>query len=432
VPRCKTVRKRVCRTATVALASIAPVLLALGLANATLAVSGQVSTLSAGSGSAAYPAPVRPPRTYSIPATAVRVSNSAQLVSALKRTVPSDIVLAAGTYDGARAFQNVYGHRLYARRLGGAVFKAGLVIGGNGSQRGGLVRGVTFDVTKPGKTFQSSMVATWGPAGRDVKVLDSMFDGHRAVAAAVLARQPDGLVVKRVVIRNVTDYGVFFEVPYPDYYRFEPTIPTLVEDVDVAGVHRSSRGSANGTAEAGIWAGNKSTVRRIRVRDTGWMGIWTGGNCNDALFEDFNIDDIHGTIPGSGALMSVGVYVEHYTRRTVFRRFKLGGSGRGTLHVGINTEWADPAYAGTNPAAETIGASYQNVFENGVITSSLDGVALHDAERDTIRNVKFVGQTKAGIRDWRGTGNAYNGLDNDFAGLKAGALPVDTSLQNDP
>jgi len=366
------------------------------------------------------------PASYVVPVGAVRVSSSAGLIAALQQSVARDIVLAAGVYDSAAPFQNGSGHRIYSETLGGAVLKAGLVIGGNFGGGDGLVRGVAFDVVDPSKTFQSSMVNTWGSAGRGAKVLDATFDGHGVVSAGVLARQPDGLVVQRVIVERVTDYGVFFQVPYPGYYSFVAATPTLVEDAVITGVYRASRGSANGTAEAGIWAGNNSTVRRVQVRDTGWMGIWTGGDCNDALFEDLEIGNIHGNAPGYGPI-GTGIYLEHYTRRTVFRRFQISG----VYEAGIKTEWADPAYAGTNPIpGESLGASHANLFEDGEISSVVDGVFFADSTGDTIRRVKFIGQTKAAIRDFRGTGNSYNSLGNDYSQIAAGARPIDTRHVN--
>src|SRR5207247_6023965 len=82
--------------------------------------------------------------------------------------------LSSGVYDNAAPFENPYGHRIYSATLGGAVFKAGLIIGGNSSPGGGLVQGVAFDVNDPSKAFLNSIVHVWGTGGRK-----SVVEGKR-------------------------------------------------------------------------------------------------------------------------------------------------------------------------------------------------------------------------------------------------------------
>ena len=153
------------------------------------------------------PAPPQAPSAYRIPAGAIRVTNSAQLRAALARHKMRRIVLAAGTYRNPRPFLNPYGHRLFAEKLGAVVLKAGLSLGGNHGRGGGLVRGVVFDVDRPSRTVAGAIIGVWG-TGRNSSVLDTTLKGHRAVSAAIVVRQPDGLIVRRVVAREFTQYGV--------------------------------------------------------------------------------------------------------------------------------------------------------------------------------------------------------------------------------
>src|SRR2546427_1728665 len=59
-----------------------------------------------------------PPTGYIVPTSAQRVATSADLTVALNSLPARDIVLAAGTYDGAAPFLNPNGHRLWAESLG--------------------------------------------------------------------------------------------------------------------------------------------------------------------------------------------------------------------------------------------------------------------------------------------------------------------------
>src|SRR5581483_8754392 len=104
-----------------------------------------------------------PPATYAVPAGAVSVSSSAQLLAALAAPTPTDIVLADGVYDNATPFSDANDHRLYAAHLGGATLTAGIVLGGNFGAGGPVIQGLTFDVSDPAKVFQGAIVQTWGP-----------------------------------------------------------------------------------------------------------------------------------------------------------------------------------------------------------------------------------------------------------------------------
>jgi hypothetical protein len=85
------------------------------------------------------PAVVPPaaPAPYSLPSGAVRVTTSAELLTALQGAA-RDIVLADGAYDNPGPFFDYGAHHFYAEHLGGAVLRAGVVIGSNPGPGGGL------------------------------------------------------------------------------------------------------------------------------------------------------------------------------------------------------------------------------------------------------------------------------------------------------
>ena len=343
-------------------------------------------------------APPRPPAVYRVPGGAVRVSTSAQFRAALARHEARRIVLAPGVYRSPRPFLNPYGHRLYAAKLGAVVLKAGLSLGGNVGRGGGLVRGVVFDVNSRSRTVEGAVVAVWG-TGRNSRVLDSTLKGHRVVSAGIVARQPAGLIVRRVVAQGFSNYGVVVDANElnrrPAGGRF------WISDLDVAGVSRRVPGSSQGRAEACVWIGNSGSVQRVRAERCAWTGLWTGTATRGSRFEDIDV-----------ARTPTGVYIEHYTRNSVFRRLHI----RPSVRTGIVAEWADPAW-NSEPA------SVDNVIEDSRFESWLAGVFLDEGTtRTTVRRSTFANQRWAAIGDYHGIGNAY--YDNDYRRIVPGASAV--------
>jgi hypothetical protein len=338
-------------------------------------------------------APV-PPSTYALPSGALQVSTSSQLITALAGSTPRDIVLANGIYDNAEPFYNASGHRLYAATLGGAVLRAGLTLGGNWGPGNGLVRGVSFDVSDPSKTLANSVVHIWG-TGAGSQVLDVTINGHKVVGSGIEALALERILVQRVVVRDVTDYGVIA------LGGATLSNPILITDLNVAGVMRAVPGSSNGTAEACVWVANTATVRRVMVRSCGVMGLWTGDTASGALLEHLDIDST-----------GVGIYMEHQTTGIIVQYMRVGTNVR----TGVNCEWA-------NPDAGGLPACIDNVIQDSTIASSLVGVNLDEGTtRTTVRRVKFLNQSWAAIGDYLGLNNAY--YDNDYSGIDAGAVGV--------
>lgn len=350
------------------------------------------------SGSQIAPAPVTPPSSYAIPAGSVTVSDSAQLKAALA-TATKDIVVADGTYDSSSPFVNANGHRVYAQHLGGAVFKAGFVMGGNWGPGKGVLQGLAFDVSDTSKVLEGSIVHVWG-TGAGTQVLDTTFDGHSVISSGLLARQVEGLVVRRVVARNFRDWGVAVD---PNVASYTPTTPPVLEDIDSANVTWPVPRASNGTSEACVWVGVTSTVRRIKARNCAWEGLWVGSGTRNSVFEDLDLNDV-----------GIGVYIEHFATNSTFRRIHAGPN----VDRGATCEWADPVWGSR-------AACTDNVFEYSYFDTRILGVYLDEGTtRTTVRHSVFVNQLCGAIGDYAGVGNLWDTSGNDYSGIRAGAVPV--------
>ena len=343
------------------------------------------------------PAPPKPPARYRLPKGAARVSSSAQLVAALVNPGRRDIVLAPGEYDHARPFANTFGHRIYAARPGKAILRAGISIGARSGGSGAQVRGVVFDVRDRAKTLHGAIVEVWGSA-TNAQVLDTVLRGNGVAAAGIVARQPAGFVARRIVARDFSDYGVLVDANEPDA---DTGTRFLLEDLDVANVSRRPPRSANGTAEACVWIGNTGIVRRVRVRNCAWMGVWTGTSATKVLVEDVDVDRT-----------PTGIYIEHFTRDSTFQAIHV----RSRVRIGVVAEWANPELGGRP-------ASVDNVIQDSVFESYLCGVYLDEGTtRTTVRRSAFRKQTWAAIGNYRGNDNGFS--DNDYSGVEGNAASV--------
>ncbi len=337
------------------------------------------------------------PRPYHVPQQVVRVASSRQLRSALADRRTETIVLAPGTYDNDRPFSNRDGDRVYAARLGTAVLRAGIVLGANAGPPGAVIRGVRFDVRDSTKTFDGAIVHIWGSATH-AAVLDTWLDGNGVVDAGLVVRQPIGFVAQRVVATSFRSYGVLVD---PNQDRYRARAPYVLTDLALSRVARPVPGSSEGTAEACLWLGSRGIVSRVSARRCGVSGIWTGTANTGSRIEDATVDRT-----------AVGIYLEHFTTGTTFRRLLIGPKvGRG-----VNAEWANGAHAGRP-------ASVDNVIEDSYFHTTVVGVYLDEGTtRTSIRRCKFVGQTRAAIGDYKGVENRY--YDNDFSGIAQSSVPV--------
>jgi Right handed beta helix region len=345
----------------------------------------------------------RAPAPYRVPRRALHVSSSSELSAALSDGRRDTIVLAPGVYDNSEEFADREGDRIYASRLGRAVLRAGIALGGNNGPPGALIRGLNFSVNDPRKTLHGDVIHVWGSAS-GARVLDTWIDGHGVVDAGLVVHQPAGFVARRVVARRFLSYGIVVD---PNNFNYTTAAPYSLRDLKIARVSRKVPGSSNGTAEACLWLGSRGTVQRVSVHNCAISGIWTGTAMKRSRIEDATIDRSR-----------VGIYVEHFTTNTTFRRLRFGVG----VTRGVNAEWANHAQGG-------LPASVDNVIEDAYFRTSHVGVYLDQGTtRTTVRHCVFVGQDWAGIGDFRGVDNQY--YDNNFDGLAPGAVPV--SYEHDP
>jgi hypothetical protein len=331
------------------------------------------------------------------------VSSAEGLRAALSNGRRDTIVLAPGVYDNSEEFADREGDRIYASRLGRAVLRAGIVLGGNSGPPGALLRGLNFSVNDPRKTLHGDVIHVWGSAS-GARVLDTRIDGHGVIGAGLVVHQPAGFVARRVVARRFLSYGIVVD---PNNLDYKTTSPYSLRDLTIARVSRRVAGSSNGTAEACLWLGSRGAVQRVSVHNCAISGIWTGTAMKSSRVEDATI-----------ARSRVGIYIEHFTIGTTFRRLRFGPG----VTRGVNAEWANHAQSGRP-------GSVDNVIENAYFRTSHVGVYLDlGTTRTFVRHSVFVGQDWAGIGDFMGVDNQY--YDNNFDGLAPGAVPV--SHEHDP
>jgi hypothetical protein len=336
------------------------------------------------------PAPPLPPAAYPLPAGATVVSNSAQLIAALGGA-KQNIVLANGTYDNPTKFQNPNSSSLYAQNLGGATLTAGLSISGSGSG-GAVVQGLAFNISSTGKTDGGGALTNYGASGANLSVLDCTFGGNATIPFGCYILSPAGFVAQRLTFTDFTDEGIrASDGTYVAYHGATPAMNTIT-DIVATNISRNPPASAGGTAEAGIWVGNpvSNGVHRIKTRNCGWMGIWTGNNSWDTTFSDFDIDC--GGSNGIGGGVGVGVYFEHFTTNNIFTNFSVT-----TTRDGFNGEWNDG----------TPGNQAENncTIENGTISASgwtvpgnQAGIYLDQGTgQTTITGVTFLNQNWAAV-----------------------------------
>ncbi len=315
------------------------------------------------------PVPPQGPGAYELPKNAIRVTNVAELKAMLERKEPCDIILADGEYENATHVSFGVPHRLWAEHVGKTVLKFGFAVGAKTGKGGAEIHGLKFDISDSRRTYKGACIYVWG-SGTGCVITDCRFEGHGKLDSAIMARTVDGLRVQKAVIRNFLSWGIY-ACDYPE--KKNPSIPILIEDIDIDGISQSKPRSSNGTAEAGIWLGNQGKVNRVKIRNCAIMSVWTGSACNDSVIENSDID-------GS----PVGIYIENITRRSVFRRFRIGPA----VETGINGEWNlhDPNLGGDS-----------NTICDGLIDAADKGIYLDQGtkntrvERVTIRNAKWGG-----------------------------------------
>jgi hypothetical protein len=341
------------------------------------------------------------PRSYSVPADALKVSTAAQLSSALSQSTAQNIVLADGTYGTGSAFSNANGHHLFAAHVGKAVLTVGIVLGGNYGNTGGSIQGLAFDITNANAVDDNSIVDVWGAMGVDTAVRDTTINGHSVVGYAINVNPGEGFVAQRIVASNFTSDGISID-SYPDPVTF--TQRPQLTDINVSYVSRPTPRSSDGTSEACLWLGTPVTLQRAKLRNCAWDGLWTGFNGTGSTYQDVDVDST-----------PIGVYMEHFTTSSIFNRLHVGSGVR----TGVNCEWDDPSW-GSKPA------SVDNLIENSVIQANRVGVYMDEGTTGTVvKNSTFKGESAAAIVDYKGVGNRYSG--NNYSGIAKSAVAVSKS-----
>lgn len=152
-------------------------------------------------------------------------------------------------------------------------------------------------------------------------------------------RSQAGASASKLRVTGAPDYGV----ASMGYFSPAPPPPASGGSTftDVVGVKIGhTPPTSNGTAEAGLWFGQKATVLRGLGHGT-WMGTWLGAQLCDSEITDLtcavlNADGTLGKLPG------IGLYIEHAARRVVIDGLTIRSHGNG-----VNGEWwyADAGYA---------------------------------------------------------------------------------------
>ena len=326
---------------------------------------------AAGGAQAPSVLPPIPPSAYTIPGGAVTVTTASALRTQLASTPAKDIILANGTYDGTGAFVG-NSHRLWAQNLGGATLTRGITFAANGE-----LHGIRVDISGGGVFSNEAVVYC---SGNGLKVQDCWVTGRSTrYLSGIRTYGNSGFKINRCVVRNVTYNGV---LQSDDLVNATPAVAGEFTDLYISGVY-DTVGNLDGTAEAGLWVEHTCTVARIKIRQTGWMGIATEVNVNDSTFTDLDIDDLHASGVGNG----VAFYIEHWTRRCTIEHF-IFGAGTGE---GFQSEWDSPSWNNT-------GAGTDNILRNGTILSTRDGGYPDSGTlRMRIENVAFSGQQICGI-----------------------------------
>ena len=192
----------------------------------------------------------------------------------------------------------------------------------------------------------------------------TLMDGGGTQHHAIDPVDPSGMVIEKLHVQNYDRTGIGIMI----WPQQEVTAPVTVRDCIIENVSAIPPRSRNGTSEACLWIGNKTNVNRVKIRNGAWMGMWTGSLCHDSVFEDIEISDCP----------HVGLYIEHQTKRVVFRRCSFSA-----MDNAVNIEWW---YGGEG--------SNSILFEDCTFNSTNGWGIFADAGTYdlTVRRCKFLGK----------------------------------------
>jgi parallel beta-helix repeat protein len=217
-------------------------------------------------------------------------------------------------------------------------------------------------------------VYAWG-SYRDVSVQDSTIDGAGRAHAGVQYAQgiadavnSDSSVL-RTTITRFTDYGISF-YPWLEGTTY-PAPRALAADNTITDITDPT--VADGTSEGGIWSGgHDAVIRDNTIARTGWDGIETFGDSQNARID-------HNTITDT----PFGIYLEHETSDSLIQHNTIS-----RVHLGINIEWR---YGGKGSQRQTI--------RQNTITAAEEGINVDvGADQNRIENNTITDTTVFGIR----------------------------------
>jgi len=350
------------------------------------------------------PTPPQAPSAYELPSGGIRVTNAAQLKRELARKPAKDIIIADGVYDNNRPFNPAAPHRLWSERLGGATFKAGIIFH---SGVGAEVHGIRFDVNASAKTAHGAIILTRGK-GHRTTVTDSWFEGNKTLQHGMLFKATDGVVVRRVIIRQFRKHGLRVD-GWPHFGDPAPQI----SDVDVYWIRDPNPNCCKGTSEFGILIRAVvpgGIVERAKARWMDWS-CFLPIDAKGMIWRDLDCD-----------WARQAFYIEHYTDGQLIERFSFGPN----IIAGLNIEGALPNWH-WRPSGERF------TIQDGTMASVRKGVTISACNRDvTVQRVKFVGQCYVAVIDNTNhpsaakhcSGGPVTLLENDYSQILSGARAI--------
>lgn len=343
--------------------------------------------------------PVAPaaPTSYTIPAGAVLVSTTAELLAELASPLGHDIQLADGVYSSTGPATAAGPHRLWSKQPLGATLEFGVTYAGNPDRVGGLeLHGLDFRVKDPSMApfgvGTSHILYTWGLGGEDVLVEDCTFDGDLAIGNGIGAFAANGLTVRRTTFSNFWANAIFAKQGAAGtVLSSEP----LLEDISISGVFDTVPGSSGGARENGILLGNNGTIARVSVVDVGWAGIHLYNDATGVLVSDVDVDFAGPGVwsPSYTNARGAGVWLTH-SNDVMIERVRIGEH----VFLGLNVMWDGGS---GNPFQNAAPARNRNIAVTDVYSRAYK-IGLHlDLGVDDVRvsQSRFEHSWMAGILD---------------------------------
>jgi hypothetical protein len=357
------------------------------------------------------------PTTYNIPAGATVCTTNAQLAAAAGLTSPQTILIPAGTTINRNSPLTLLGaHKIYGADPTSSILQFGIDAR---DTVGAEIHGITLQPNVIGacpidaSTSLPALITHRNGSGLVVGdvYLKGIVASH-PVALGLVDRACDGAYVERVVATDFAVSGVVIS----DASATSSKVARRVWDVNVSAItHPTNRGQNNETGIA-IGVPVSDGVKRLKVRDSGMIGVRLDSSVHSLFWSDWDINDVYGVLPtGPNALKEWGIAV--YCGKWVGAQGGIAGAGAcwgqryrlgPNVRYGVYTEpYVAPA---TNPAAWKLRFTrgWVNASRTAVLPAATAGALatfgffLDDGAQDThIQATRFAGTFSGGaaIRD---------------------------------